>query len=131
MKVNQYDFSVIGDERGSLISLESMKNIPFNIKRVYYMYDLARNKARGFHAHKELKQVMVCLKGSCKVLLDDGKEKVEVVLKRPNQGVLIDVMIWHEMYDFSHDCTLVVLANDHYKEEDYIRNYEEFMEVLI
>ena len=122
----QLEFNVIGDERGYLVSLEANHNIPFNIKRVYYIYG-TNNQPRGFHAHKELRQVLVCVKGSCKVLLDDSIEKNEYSLNCPNQGLLVDEMIWHEMHDFSEDCVLMVLASDFYDEEDYIRNYQEFI----
>lgn len=130
MKVRQDEYPVIGDERGSLVVLEALKSIPFNIKRVYYMYNLKEDLPRGFHAHKELQQIMVCIQGSCQVKLDDGKTKTEVVLENPNQGLLIDKMIWHEMYDFSENCKLMVLASDYYDESDYIRNYEDFMKVV-
>lgn len=128
MKDNIISFNVIGDERGNLVSLEEMKNIPFEIKRVYYLYDLQKDLPRGFHAHKELQQVLICVKGSCHVLLDDGKEKETYLLDQPNKGLLVDKMIWHEMQDFSEDCVLMVLASEYYDEGDYIRDYEEFME---
>jgi len=97
------DFPVLGDERGSLLALEGNKNIPFDIKRVYYIYGTQNGVARGFHAHKELKQVAICLNGSCRFVMDNGVEKSDVVLNSPSQGLLIDTMQWHEMYDFSSD----------------------------
>lgn len=121
------DFPVLGDERGSLLALEGNKNIPFDIKRVYYIYGTQNGVARGFHAHKELKQVAICLNGSCRFVMDNGIEKSDVVLNSPSQGLLIDTMQWHEMYDFSSDCILLVLASDHYDETDYIRHYEQFI----
>lgn len=121
------DFPVLGDERGSLLALEGNKNIPFNIKRVYYIYGTQNGVARGFHAHKELKQVAICLNGSCRFVMDNGVEKSDVVLNSPSQGLLIDTMQWHEMYDFSSDCILLVLASDVYDEADYIRNYDDFL----
>ncbi|AXB06216.2 FdtA/QdtA family cupin domain-containing protein [Aeromonas caviae] len=120
------DFPVLGDERGSLLALEGNKNIPFDIKRVYYIYGTQNGVARGFHAHKELKQVAICLNGSCRFVMDNGIEKSDVVLNSPSQGLLIDTMQWHEMYDFSSDCILLVLADQLYDESDYIRNYGEF-----
>ncbi|STQ91844.1 sugar 3,4-ketoisomerase [Iodobacter fluviatilis] len=115
-----------GDERGSLVSLEEQKNIPFPIKRVYYLFGTKEGVRRGFHAHKTLKQVAISLRGSCRFLLDDGKEKIELLLDNPAQGLLIESMIWREMYDFSDDCVLLVLTDDYYDESDYIRSYEEF-----
>lgn len=121
------DFPVLGDERGSLLALEGNKNIPFDIKRVYYIYGTQEGVARGFHAHKELQQVAICLKGSCRFVMDNSAEKSDVILNSPSQGLLIDTMQWHEMYDFSSDCILLVLASDTYDEADYIRNYDEFL----
>ncbi|MBY0444404.1 MAG: FdtA/QdtA family cupin domain-containing protein [Burkholderiales bacterium] len=116
-----------GDERGSLVALEEEKNIPFPIKRVYYLFGTKEGVRRGFHAHKKLKQVAIALRGSCRFLLDDGKEKIELLLDNPAQGLLIESCVWREMYDFSEDCVLMVLADNHYDESDYIRNYEEFI----
>lgn len=118
-------FREIADERGALVSLEQQKNIPFPIKRVYYIYNTA-DAPRGFHAHKNLQQVLVCLHGSCDVLLDNGKEKKTVTLDHPSKGLFVDKMVWHEMSHFSDGCVLMVLASDYYDEEDYIRDYENF-----
>lgn len=119
-----------GDDRGSLVALEDHKNIPFTIKRVYYLFDTKTNVRRGFHAHKKLKQLAIVLKGSCYFLLDDGKENVEVLLDNPEQGLYIESFMWREMYDFSEDCVLLVLADSFYSEDDYIRNYDEFLELV-
>ena len=116
-----------GDDRGSLVALEEENNIPFSIKRVYYIFDTKEGVRRGFHAHKELKQVAIAVKGSCRFLLDDGTERIEVVLDNPAQGLLIESYIWREMYDFSSDCVLMILANSHYDEKDYIRDYDDFL----
>ncbi len=121
------DLNVLGDERGSLISLEENKNIPFNIKRVYYIYGTKENIRRGLHAHKDLSQVLICINGSCKVLLDNSREKEIYELNTPDVALTIDSMIWHEMYDFSENCILMVLANDFYNEDDYIRCYKEYL----
>lgn len=123
------DFPVLGDERGSLLVLEGNKHVPFDIKRVYYIYGTQEGVARGFHAHKKLQQVAICLKGSCRFVMDNGAEKSDVVLNSPSQGLLIDTMQWHEMYDFSCDCILLVLASDVYDEADYIRNYDDFLQL--
>ncbi|ATG74613.1 dTDP-6-deoxy-3,4-keto-hexulose isomerase [Zobellella denitrificans] len=121
-------FPSLGDERGSLIALEAEKIIPFAIKRVYYIFGTQPGVARGFHAHKALKQVAVCVSGKCRMLLDDGKKKESVWLDSPSKGILINDFIWREMHDFSSDCVLLVLASEHYDEMDYIRNYDSFME---
>lgn len=120
-------FSVIGDERGNLVSLEEFKNIPFSIKRVYYLYDFNKELARGYHAHKKLQQVLICLKGSCNILLDNGRKREVYHLNIPQTGLFIDKYIWHEMDGFSEDCVLMLIASDYYDEQDYIRNYNEFL----
>lgn len=130
MKIKVIDFNVMGDERGSLISLEQNKNIPFEIKRVYYIFGNKENTRRGFHAHKRLKQVVICVSGSCKFLLDDGNSKIEISLESPSKGLVIEDMIWREMFDFSEDCVLMVIADSLYDESDYIRNYNEFLELI-
>jgi dTDP-4-dehydrorhamnose 3,5-epimerase-like enzyme len=125
--IKTIDFNVLGDERGNLISLEENKNIPFEIKRVYYIFGTQKEVSRGFHAHKELKQLAVCIQGDCTILMDDGSVKESIVLDSPSKGLIIDVQQWHEMHDFSEDCILMVLASDYYDEDDYIRDYDEFM----
>ncbi len=120
------DFEIKGDETGSLIALESFKNIPFEIKRVYYIFNTCKELARGRHAHKNLKQVLICISGRCKIKLDDGKQQETIELNQKNKGLLIGEMIWREMFDFSNDCVLLVLASEYYDEEEYIRDYNEF-----
>ncbi len=127
MNIERLNFAEIGDERGKLISLESFKNVPFKIERVYYIYATLKGVRRGFHAHRSLKQICVAVHGSCKFLLDDGSTKETVTLDRPDKGLLLHGSIWREMFDFSEDCVLMVLADEHYKEEDYIRNYDSFL----
>lgn len=119
-----------GDERGSLVSLEEEKNIPFPIKRVYYVFNTKDKVRRGFHAHKKLKQLAIVVKGSCRFLLDDGNEKIEVLLDNPAQGLYIESFVWREMFDFSEDCVLMVLADSIYDEADYVRDYEEFTKMV-
>ena len=121
------DFKKLGDERGGLVALEANRQIPFDIKRVYYIYGTAQDVARGFHAHKALKQVAICIKGSCRFVLDDGSERVEVLLDNSEQGLLIESFLWREMYDFSENCILLVLADQVYDESDYIRDYSSFL----
>lgn len=130
MQIVKYVFQQHGDERGQLVALEEFKDIPFEIKRVYYMYDTGEGVRRGFHAHKSLEQILICIHGSCKILLDNGEEKKIVPLEKPYEGLYIHNDIWREMYDFSEDAVLMVLASDYYKEEDYIRNYDEFMQSI-
>jgi len=125
--IKMVDFQVLGDERGSLVALEMGKQIPFDVKRVYYIFGTKEGVARGFHAHKVLRQIAFCVSGSCRFVLDSGDKRGEVILDSPNQGLLIEHMVWREMYDFSEDCVLLVLASEHYDEADYIRDYDEFI----
>lgn len=130
MKHKKLTFLTKGDERGNLIALEENKNIPFDIKRVYYIFDTKNGVRRGFHAHKNLQQVLICVNGSCDILLDDGKEKSIIKLENRNEGLFIEKMVWREMFNFSADCVLMVLASDYYDEKDYIRDYNEFKNYL-
>ena len=130
MITNLIAFQEISDERGGLVALEARRNIPFEIKRVYYIHNTPAEIRRGFHAHRALKQVAVCVKGACSFLLDDGREKQTVHLESPNVGLYIDTMIWREMHDFSSDCVLMVLASEYYDESDYIRDYQEFLDAV-
>ena len=123
-------FQQHGDERGQLVALEECRDIPFEIKRVYYLYDTGENVTRGYHAHKNLKQILVCVKGSCKILLDNGKEKETVLLEKPYEGLYVTSNMWREMYDFSPDAVLLVLASELYNEDDYIRDYDEFLKFI-
>lgn len=128
MQVKLIPLQTHGDERGSLVALEEGKNIPFEIKRVYYMFKTNQGVRRGFHAHRTLKQVAIAVRGSCRFLLDDGHERVEILLDNPAQGLLIESFMWREMYDFSDDCVLMVLADQLYDENDYVRDYQVFRE---
>ena len=124
------DFQKHGDERGMLVALEENKEIPFNIKRVYYMYDTLQDVRRGFHAHKELKQILICVSGSCVIHIDNGSETAEIKLDKPYEGLFISSDIWREMYDFSADAVLMVLASELYDESDYIRDYKDFLKYV-
>ena len=121
-------FKPIKDSRGSLVNIQFIENISFDVKRAYFLYDLKSKEKRGFHAHRTLRQFGICLKGECKILLDDGVSKSEIILNKPNVGVLIDPMIWHEM-TFTNNSIFLVFANDLYDESDYIRDYKEFKEL--
>ena len=127
MNYDVIDFVTCGDERGSLIALEKFHNVHFDIKRVYYIFNTTPDVTRGKHAHKELEQVLICTSGSCKILLDDGKEKVEILLDKPEKGLFVGKNLWREMYEFSEGCVLMVLANEYYNPDEYIRNYDEFL----
>lgn len=128
--VKLVDLPSFGDERGGLVAIESNQSIPFEVKRLYYIFNTAKDKSRGFHAHIDLKQVAICLRGSCRFILDDGNCKEDVVLNSPRQGLIIEGFIWREMHDFSEDCILLVLASEHFDESDYIRDYQKFLRVL-
>lgn len=130
MRIQLLPLQAHGDDRGSLIALEEEKNIPFTIKRVYYLFDTGQGVRRGFHAHKSLKQVAIAVRGSCRFLLDDGKEKIDLRLDHPQQGLLIESFVWREMYDFSPDCVLMVLADNLYDESDYVRDYGTFLQMV-
>lgn len=124
------DLSLKGDERGSLVALESGSDLPFPIERAYYIFGTSPGVARGFHAHRDLEQLAICVSGSCRMVLDDGTEREEFALSSPLQGLYIGPMIWREMHDFSSDCVLLVLASKRYDEADYIRNYALFLSLL-
>lgn len=130
MEIKKFVFEQHGNEEGQLIALENSKNIPFDVKRVYYIFDTLPTVTRGKHAHKNLKQVLICVHGSCKVRLDDGRESETVLLDKPNEGLYLSNLVWREMFDFSEDAVLMVLASEYYNEADYIRNYEEFLQYI-
>ena len=130
MAIKKYTFQRHGDDRGMLVALEEMKDIPFDIKRVYYMYDTIEGVRRGFHAHKCLEQILIPIHGTCKIHLDDGFTTEEVVLDKPYEGLYISNNMWREMYDFSPDAVLMVLASEFYDEKDYIRDYDEFLKFV-
>ena len=130
MQIIKYMFKPHGDDRGQLVALEEIKDIPFTIKRVYYMYDTVNGVIRGKHAHKSLQQILICIHGSCKVRLDNGTESKVVPLEKPYEGLYISNIVWREMYDFSEDAVLLVLASELYDESDYIRDYDEFLKFI-
>ena len=112
MQITKYIFPVHGDDRGQLVALENFHEVPFEIKRVYYMYDTVAGVTRGYHAHKSLEQILICVHGSCKIRLDNGQEKETVLLDKPYEGLLL------------------VLASELYDEKDYIRNYDDFLHYI-
>lgn len=122
----------IQDGRDGCISVaEGRKQIPFDINRVYYIYDLHDKVAlRGKHAHKHNEQVIFCVNGRFTLTLDDGRRQEEIVLDSPEKGIYMGVGVWHTMKDFSDNCILLVFASDPYDEQDYIRNYEDFKDYV-
>ena len=130
MQIVKYQFQQHGDERGQLVALEEFKDIPFEIKRVYYMYDTTEGVTRGYHAHKNLEQILICIHGSCKIRLDNGEEKKVIPLEKPYEGLYVPNDMWREMFDFSSDAVLMVLASELYDESDYIRDYDEFLKYI-
>jgi len=118
------------DVRGWLVAFESLKNVPFKIKRVYTISNVAHGVTRGKHAHVHLEQLIVCISGSCNFLLDDGKNKEVTVLNTPQIGLYIGAYIWREMFDFSQGCILMVLASELHDAGDYIYDYEKFLEII-
>jgi len=121
------ELDVKGGKDGYLVPLECESvNVPFPIMRVYYIYGVGEGLRRGFHAHKALKQLIVCVSGQCTIDLDNSYQRMSVALNRPNMGLLIVEPVWREMYDFSSDCVLMVLASEHYDPDDYIQSFREF-----
>lgn len=119
--------SPMGDDRGTLVAIEAGRQIPFDIKRVYYVFGTKPGVSRGFHAHHALRQLLVAVSGSCTLVLDDGTARDAVVLDSPTLGLSIDGLVWREMCEFSADCVLMVLADCAYDEADYIRDHDEFL----
>jgi len=127
MHIQRVQLQQHGDDRGMLIALEKDRNVPFEIRRVYYLFATKNEVHRGQHAHRHLNQLAVTVRGSVTFLLDDGTGPVEVVLDDPSQGLLLGNMVWRELYDFSDDCVLMVLADQLYDPADYITSYDEFL----
>ena len=120
----------ITDPRGNLTVGEANKNIPFDIKRVYWLYDVPGGECRGGHAHKQIKEILIAVSGSFHVTLDNGKEKQTFLLNHPYQGLLIDTKTWRTLDDFSSGAVCVVLASDFYDENDYIYDYNDFLQYI-
>ncbi|MBE6880769.1 MAG: WxcM-like domain-containing protein [Ruminococcaceae bacterium] len=127
MDTKMMKFQLHGDSRGQLVVAETMAEIPFEIKRLYYIYGVGEGIERGFHSHKNLQQVYIAIHGSMKVTLDDGTESKTVTLDDPAEGLYIGHGVWRKIFDFSPDAVLLVAASEHYSEDDYIRNYEDFV----
>ena len=117
------------DEYGSLVPIEASDSVPFDIKRVYYIYGVEKGVRRGFHSHADLEQVLICVSGHVRILVKTPWEEQEIFLDDPQKGLYIGPMVWREMFDFSGDAVLLVLAGDHYKVEDYIRDYNKYEQI--
>jgi hypothetical protein len=122
-----FDLPKITDQRGNLTFIESGVHIPFDIQRVYYLYDVPGGSERGGHAHKKLHQFIIAMSGSFDVVLDDGKEKKRIHLNRSYNGLYMCPMTWRELDNFSSGSVCMVLASRHFDESDYIRDYQQFM----
>lgn len=133
-KFNVFDCTMIeldkhhSDRRGNLSVVQNGETVPFNVKRIYYLYDVPGGESRGAHAHRDLCQLIVAASGSFKVILDDGKTKRTFFLNRPYQGLYVKPGIWRDLEDFSSGAVCMVLASEVYQEEDYIRDYDDFLE---
>ena len=123
-------FADLGDERGKLVAIEGNQAIPFDIKRVFYIYDSDSTVVRGQHANRESEFVLINVAGHSKVRITDGKEELIVKLDKPMMGVYLPKMIWKDMYEFSSDSVLLCLASTHYDGSEYIRDYEEYLKIM-
>ena len=132
INVEKCDFMISADEMyGSLTAIEGGMDIPFDVKRVYYIYDVPEGVRRGFHSHVDLHQILICVHGSVKILTKTPYEEEITELSKENKGLYIGPMIWREMYDFSDGAVLLVLASEHYTEDDYIRDYAKYEEMAV
>ncbi|WP_026887162.1 sugar 3,4-ketoisomerase [Clostridium beijerinckii] len=122
-----FKFLNIGSKYGNLTPIEGLVDIPFDIKRIYYITKVPQDISRGFHAHRKLHQVLICLNGSVKIKVKSPKEESEFTLDNSAVGLYIGPYVWREMYDFSEGAVLLVLASDYYDEDDYIRNIDFYM----
>lgn len=124
--VELIQFTVHGDSRGSLIALESEGDVPFKVQRTYYIYGTQAGTPRGFHAHRNLKQMLIAVSGTVTIHCEFRGLKQSFLLDSPEKGLLVEGLVWREMHDFSEGAVLLVLASEHYSENDYIRDYNVF-----
>lgn len=129
-QVSQLSFAEMGDSRGHLIVVEGLTDVPFDIKRIFYIYGSDDDVIRGQHANRETEFVLINVSGTSKVKVTDGIEEKVLDLDRPHTGIYLPKMIWKDMYDFSSDSVLLVLASEHYDSSEYIRNYSEYVEEM-
>lgn len=129
--VKMLEFSERGDNRGKLVIVEGEKDIPFDIKRIFYIYGSDSNVIRGQHANRKTQFVLINVAGSSKIRVDDGLGNEAVFsLNRPHTGIYLSEMIWKDMYEFSKDSVLLCLASEHYDEKEYVRDYDEFKKIM-
>ena len=127
LQFKKIEFSKVHDIRGDLTFIQGEIDIPFNIARVYYVYNAPVNAQRGGHAHKDLEEVIIALSGSFRLILDNGKQKFNFWLNNPQQGIYINKLVWREIDSFSQGAVCMVLASEHFQESDYYRNYKHFL----
>ena len=131
-QVKMLEFSQKGDERGHLVVIEGLKEIPFEMKRVFYIYGTEGNVVRGQHANRNSEFVLINVSGTSKVRVKDGRGNEEIFcLNKPHTGIYLPTMIWKEMFDFSEGSILLVIASEHYDAQEYIRDYAEFVEAVV
>lgn len=130
MEIKTTEFRTSRNQTGALTFIEGCRDIPFEINRIYYIYDVLPGERRGYHAHKTLEQYLICVHGSCEILLDNGAERVTVQLSAPHEGLYVGRGLWREMYNFSDGAVLLVLASNYYTEDDYIRDYQAFLDYI-
>lgn len=124
------NFRESGDQNGKLIAIEGNKNIPFDIKRIFYIYGSNSDAIRGQHANRDSEFVLINVSGKCAIKLKDGKNERIVYLDKPNKGLYIPRMVWKDMYDFSKDSVLLVLANTYYNKDEYIKDFNEYLSIM-
>jgi dTDP-4-dehydrorhamnose 3,5-epimerase-like enzyme len=129
-KCEKIELPKIQDERGNLTFIEQNNHIPFDVKRVYYLYDVPGGERRGGHAHKDLEQFIIAANGSFDLKLDDGFEEKTFHLNRPYYGIYLPTMLWRELENFSSGSVCLVLASDYYDPDDYIRDYETYVDAV-
>jgi len=128
--IKQIEMPIIHDVRGNLSVIESSRDIPFDIKRIYYLYDVPEGAERGGHAHYNLQQFILPLSGSFDILLDDGLDWKRIRMDSCNKGILLPTMIWRELVNFEKNTVCLVLASEYFTEQDYIRNYNDFLSTV-
>lgn len=121
--VDEVVFPQHGDDRGELVAIEGMKDVDFDIKRIYYVFATGSNAIRGKHAHKDIKQVLLCVRGSCDILVDNGRDRKTVKLNQPNKGLYIHGFIWRELMNFTEDAVVLAVVDKSYDKDDYIFDY--------
>ncbi len=129
--VRELEFKQFGDDRGHLVVVEGLKEVPFDIKRIFYIYGTKGNTVRGQHANRKTEFVLINVSGSCKVSVDDSKGNVvKYSLDKPHTGLYLPKMIWKNMYDFSSDSVLLVLCSEYYDSQEYIRDYDSYAQEM-